>query len=222
MGPALALLTVYTYAKSMDDKSAAAGIGSAGAGFAGHMDDLNPPLDYGPSDFSVKHRFVNSVVYSLPVGRGKRYLGNMNKAENALIGGWQVSAITTFQTGFPFSMAASDPGAYLSFRACAQIEIGNPNPVSGKNINQWFNTAAFSQPAFGVYGNTGQQHTHATGNQQLGRWNGQRHSSSPNGSVSSSAWKRSIPLTTRSMESIPSRRPLVARVKMRSMQRWGI
>jgi len=153
-GTSLALLTVYTYAKSMDDKSAAAGIGSAGAGFAGHMDDLNPHLDYGPSDFSVKHRFVNSVVYSLPVGRGKRYLGNMNKAENALIGGWQVSAITTFQTGFPFSVAASDPGAYLSFGMRAN-ESGNPNPVGGKNIHQWFNTAAFTQPAFGVYGNTG-------------------------------------------------------------------
>src|SRR5256885_8698287 len=54
----LALLAVYTWAKSLDDKSAPAGIGSAGAGFAGHMDDRTPRLDYGPSDFSVKHRFV--------------------------------------------------------------------------------------------------------------------------------------------------------------------
>ena len=34
----LALLAVYTYAKSLDDKSAPAGIGANGAGFAGHMD----------------------------------------------------------------------------------------------------------------------------------------------------------------------------------------
>src|SRR6267142_2500587 len=103
-GSDLALLTVYTWAKSMDDKSAPAGIGSAGAGFAGHMDDRNPALDYGPSDFNVKHRFVNSVIYNLPVGRGKRFLGGMNRAADALIGGWQVSTITTFQTGFPFSV----------------------------------------------------------------------------------------------------------------------
>jgi carboxypeptidase family protein len=152
-GTGFSLLTVYTYAKSMDDKSAAAGIGSAGAGFAGHMDDLNPHLDYGPSDFSVKHRFVNSLVYNLPVGRGKRVLGNINRAEDMLIGGWQLSLITTFQTGFPFSVAASDPGAYLSFGMRAN-ETGDPNPSGGKSISQWFNTGAFSQPAFGVYGNS--------------------------------------------------------------------
>lgn len=146
----LALLTVYTWSKSMDDKSAAAGIGSAGGGFAGHMDDRNPSLDYGPSDFSVKHRFVNSLVYSLPVGRGKRYLGGMNKAADAAIGGWQVTAITTFQTGFPFSVFAPDPGAYQSFSMRAN-QVGDPN-LSHKSIGEWFNINAFSQPAFGVYG----------------------------------------------------------------------
>ncbi len=145
----LALLTVYTWAKSMDDKSAPAGIGAANA-FSGHMDDRIPSLDYGPSDFSVKHRFVNSVVYALPVGRGKRVLGNVNRFANLAVGGWQVSAITTFQTGFPFSVLAPDPGAYLSFNMRAN-QIGDPH-LSNKSINEWFNTAAFAQPAFGAYG----------------------------------------------------------------------
>jgi hypothetical protein len=147
----LALLTVYTWAKSMDDKSAPAGIGAANA-FSGHMDDRIPSLDYGPSDFSVKHRFVNSVVYALPIGRGKSVLGNANRIANLAIGGWQVTAITTFQTGFPFSVLAPDPGAYLSFNMRAN-QIGDPN-LSHKSINEWFNTAAFAQPAFGVYGST--------------------------------------------------------------------
>jgi hypothetical protein len=152
-GSELALLSAYTYSKALDDKSAPAGVGSAGAGFAGHMNDLNPSLDYGPSDFSVKHRFVNSAVYSLPVGRGKRFLGGMNKAGDLAIGGWQLSVIATFQTGFPFSINAPDPGAYQSFGMRAN-QVADPN--SGhKSINAWFNTAAFSQPAFGVYGNVG-------------------------------------------------------------------
>jgi hypothetical protein len=134
----------------MDDKSAPAGIGAAGAGFAGHMTDRIPSLDYGPSDFSVKHRFVNSVVYQLPIGRGKRVLGNINRAANLAVGGWQVTAITTFQTGFPFSGVAPDPGAYLSFGMRAD-QAGDPH-LSNKSINEWFNTAAFTQPAFGVYG----------------------------------------------------------------------
>src|SRR5207253_6476193 len=71
----LALLAVYTWAKSLDDKSAPAGIGSAGAGFAGHMDDRNPRLDYGPSEFNVNQRVVRSVVYSLPIRRSQRFHG---------------------------------------------------------------------------------------------------------------------------------------------------
>ncbi len=152
-GSELALLSAYTYAKALDDKSAPAGVGAAGAGFAGHMNDRNPSLDYGPSDFSVKHRFVNSAVYSLPVGRGKRFLGGMNRAGDLAIGGWQLSVIATFQTGFPFSINAPDPGAYLSFGMRAN-QTGDPH-ISHKSINEWFNTGAFSQPAFGVYGNVG-------------------------------------------------------------------
>ena len=162
-GSDLALLSAYTYSKALDDKSAPAGVGSAGAGFAGHMNDLNPSLDYGPSDFSVKHRFVNSAVYSLPVGRGKRFLGGMNKAGDLAIGGWQLSVIATFQTGFPFSINAPDPGAYQSFGMRAN-QVADPH--SGhKSINAWFNTAAFSQPAFGVYGNVGRNTLDAAGNQ---------------------------------------------------------
>ena len=104
----LTLLALYTYAKSLDDKSAPAGIGASGAGFAGHMDDLNPRLDYAPSDFNVKHRFVTSAVYALPFGRGKRFANGANKLEDLAIGGWQLSVIATFQQGFPFSVTATD------------------------------------------------------------------------------------------------------------------
>ena len=134
-------MSAYTYSKALDDKSAPAGVGAAGAGFAGHMDDLNPSLDYGPSDFSVKHRFVNSAVYSLPFGRGKHFLGGMNRAEDLAIGGWQLSVIATFQTGFPFSINAPDPGAYNSFGMRAnQVGIRNQSTraLASSSIRQPF------------------------------------------------------------------------------------
>lgn len=149
----LAWLSVYTWSKSLDDKSAAAGIGASGAGFAGHMDDRIPKLDYGPSDFYVKHRFVNSFVYQLPVGRGKKLLDDANRLSDLAIGSWEVTAITTLQTGFPFSVTASDPGAYLSFGMRAN-KVGDPGPAH-RSISEWFNTATFAQPLFGVYGNSG-------------------------------------------------------------------
>src|SRR5437879_13636766 len=69
----MAITSVYTWAKSLDDKSAAAGIGQgqAAAGWQGFLNNHDPARDYGPSDFSVGQRFVTSFVYQLPVGRGK-------------------------------------------------------------------------------------------------------------------------------------------------------
>jgi len=153
----LTLLGVYTYAKSLDDKSAAAGIGAAGAGFAGHMYDPIPRLDYAPSDFDVRHRFVTSAVYALPFGRHQHFLAGANKGEDLLLGGWQMSIISTFQRGFPFSVTATD----LSFGgANAYDSFGQRANQSGpahlvKSIRQWFNTSAFTQPAFGVLGDSG-------------------------------------------------------------------
>jgi hypothetical protein len=148
----LALLAVYTWAKSLDDKSAAAGVGSTNA-FAGHMDEHNPRLDYGLSDFDVNHRFVTSFVYQLPVGRGKHYGNSMSKAADLAIGGWQITGITTFQKGFPFSVLCNDNfGLLLSFtQRCNQVGPAG----SQHSITQWFNTSSFVQPLAGQFGNSG-------------------------------------------------------------------
>ena len=142
----LALLAVYTWAKSLDDKSAAAGVGSTNA-FAGHMDELNPHLDYGRSDFDVDHRFVASAVYQLPIGRGKHFGGNMNKALDLVVGGWQITNITTFQRGFPFSILCNNNLLDLTTFTQRCTQIGSPYP-SGfhKDINHWFNNTVSSGP----------------------------------------------------------------------------
>ncbi|HZR65694.1 MAG TPA: TonB-dependent receptor [Terriglobales bacterium] len=147
----MALLAVYTWAKSLDDKSAAAGVGSTNA-FAGHMDEHNPRLDYGLSDFDVNQRFVASAVYQLPLGRGKRYGNDMNKAADLALGGWQLTGITTFQKGFPFSVLCNDNfGLLLTFtQRCNQVGA----PGNEHSINQWFNTTSFVQPLAGQFGNS--------------------------------------------------------------------
>jgi hypothetical protein len=148
----MAFLTVYTWAKSLDDKSAAAGLGATNA-FAGHMDEHDPRLDYGPSDFDVPHRFVASYVYQLPFGRGKHYGGGMNKAADIAVGGWEVTGVTTFQKGFPFSVLCNDTlGLLITFTQRCN-EVGAPG--STHNINNWFNPASFVQPLPGQFGNSG-------------------------------------------------------------------
>jgi hypothetical protein len=153
----LAVTSVFTWAKSMDDKSAAAGVGATGTGYQGTMDNHNPSLDYGPSDFNVDHRFVSSFVYQLPIGRGKKVAGGVGRAANALVGGWEITGITTFQTGFPFSVQASDLGGSGVLDTQFQRASSTPGCAIHGSLTAQFqrlNPACFTQPLLGVYGDT--------------------------------------------------------------------
>jgi outer membrane receptor protein involved in Fe transport len=152
----LAITGIYTYAKSLDDKSAAAGVGATGSGYQGFEDNHNPNRDYGPSDFDVNHRFVASYVYQLPVGRGKKFLGGVNRAEDIAVGGWQLVGITTFQTGFPFAIGATDTNGLLgTVNQRANIVPGCNIHANLTKLFQRLNPACYQQPAIGVYGNSG-------------------------------------------------------------------
>ena len=152
-----ALLTfAYTWAKSTDTKSAAAGIGATGFnGWQGFLDNQDPERDHGLSDFDVDHRLVASFVYNLPVGNGERYAGDATGAKEALVGGWQLNGIYTWQHGFPLTVTAADLGGLNdSFGANRADLVGDPNS-GGNDIERWFNTAAFAQPAAGQFGSSG-------------------------------------------------------------------
>ncbi|MCC7154238.1 MAG: TonB-dependent receptor [Bryobacterales bacterium] len=153
-----ALFTVvYTWAKSIDSKSAAAGIGNDVAGWQGFLDNHNARRDRGRSEFDVDHRFVGSFVYQIPVGRGQKFGSQMHPVVDAIVGGWQVNGIVTFQSGFPMTIAASDVGGLNDTFGTNRADIvGNPYPEGfTKSIAKWFNTAAFLQPAAGFLGNSG-------------------------------------------------------------------
>ncbi len=151
----LLLNAVYTWSKSLDDKSAAAGIGNADIGWQGFMDNHQPQLDYGRSDYDVDHRFVASFVYQLPVGRGKRVGNSMNKAVDTVVGGWQLNGIVTMQRGFPYTIFGPDQSGVLATFGNRADLVGDPYP-SGfqKSVSQWFNTSAFAAAPVAVYGNS--------------------------------------------------------------------
>jgi hypothetical protein len=149
-----AVLVVYTWSKSLDSKSAAAGIGSTNS-YAGPMDSANPKTDYARSDFDVGQRFVASYAYNLPVGRGKKFGGSMNRAADIAVGGWEWTGIGTYQLGFPFSVMANDVDGLLMTPIQRADLIGKPNSGFTKSTKEWFNTAAFQQPLAGTFGNSG-------------------------------------------------------------------
>ena len=136
----------YTYAHALDDASSA-NLGSLNNG--DFRDQRFPFLEYGNSDFDVRHRFVMSYIYQLPFGRGKRFGAGASGVVNQLIGDWQVAGIVTAQTGNWFTItdaatnvSTSDGGGGVgAFQVRPNVE-GNPN---GKPCipGTLFNTCAF-------------------------------------------------------------------------------
>jgi hypothetical protein len=152
-----ALLTfAYTWAKSTDSKSAAAGIGASGFnGWQGFLNNHDPERDYGRSDFDVDHRLVGSFVYNLPFGSGERYAGSATGVKNAVVGGWQVNGIYTLQRGFPITITAADLGGLNDTFGTNRADLVGDPGSGGQSVTRWFNTVAFAQPAAGAFGTVG-------------------------------------------------------------------
>jgi hypothetical protein len=92
----LQFLAHYTYSKAFN-----------------HTDNyysVDQRIAYGPDDFSRDHVFVLSTVYELPVGKGKKFMGDANWLTNFLIGGWQVSNTTNWSGGLPFTASIGECG----------------------------------------------------------------------------------------------------------------
>jgi hypothetical protein len=98
--------------------------------------------------------FKGDVVYQLPVGKGRTFL-NRGGVVDALIGGWQVSAIFLVESGTPFTpiMGTQNQTGALAGTWYPNL-VGNPF-LSNPTIQEWFNTAAFAQPGPFTYGNSG-------------------------------------------------------------------
>src|SRR5262249_14736405 len=58
------------------------------------------------SGHDVPFSWVSSVVYELPIGKGKKIGGDLPGVVNAIVGGWQVSAISRISTGLPLQVTA--------------------------------------------------------------------------------------------------------------------
>lgn len=99
----------YTFSKWEDDSSAGANsfMGTLGAGLPQELDHLNKEWSVSAND--TPNRSVIGVVYKLPIGRGAFIGDHMGRALDSAIGGWQLSTITTFQSGQPLNIYMGNP-----------------------------------------------------------------------------------------------------------------
>jgi hypothetical protein len=130
----------YTYAKCLSDLN-------------NSLDSFNraewlPGWGIG-KDYALCNDFVNNVVhvygeYALPIGNGRAFLRNTNRAVNAVIGGWQLNYIFTYQSGQPFNVGC--PSSTSDF-GCDAFLVPGQNPYAGPhNQTKWLNPDAFAQP----------------------------------------------------------------------------
>jgi hypothetical protein len=94
----------------------------------------------------------------MPFGRGKTFGKDWNRLLDGLIGGWQVNGIYSYQTGFPISVTAANTCTNCGVNTIRPNNNGQSAELSGPvsaRLNEYFNTAVFSQPAPFTFGNTG-------------------------------------------------------------------
>jgi len=110
--------------------------------------------------FDVSRRLVIASVLDLPIGKGKKLLGNVSGFADKVVSGWGVDTIITFQTGFPIIIGGC-PGLLsnsgIPGAPCALANrIHMSSQTSGskdQKLAQWFDTSAFVAPTDYSYGN---------------------------------------------------------------------
>jgi hypothetical protein len=90
----LTVTSFFTMAKAIDEAS--------GDGAAGGVTLYNRRLEKARSDYDVARRWVTYTTYSLPFGRGRRFLSGGSGLVNKIAGNWNLSLIQTLETGAPF------------------------------------------------------------------------------------------------------------------------
>ncbi|MGC2659914.1 MAG: TonB-dependent receptor [Bryobacteraceae bacterium] len=117
------------------------------------------PLGYGNDDFTPHNQIVFAGNYDIPFGRGRKYGANINKAVDAVAGGWNISTITTYYSGIPFMPTIENYGAntqpYTGPNNRPNVGQGSPY-ASDQNRNQWItglSSGAYTLPASNTFGN---------------------------------------------------------------------
>jgi len=141
----------YTLSRSIDDASSIGGSGSVVA-----QNDQDLAAERGLSSFDQRHRFTGDFTYELPFGATKRWF--QSGAPAAVLGNWQLNGTVQLASGTPFTARilgdVHDVASGTNGTLRANYS-GLPITVSDPTTAEFFNTAAFSVPPPGTFGNAG-------------------------------------------------------------------
>jgi len=142
----LTFQSTWTWARNLADTESWPGSVFSGEVTGFQMNSYNLRGDYGNVGGTRKHRWITTMVDELPIGKGRRLLGNANGVLNGFVGGWRLSTIFLAQTGpflTPFLQYDTSENSHAGFNrpdVFGQPNLSNPTP------QRWFNANVFACP----------------------------------------------------------------------------
>jgi hypothetical protein len=126
------------------------------------QDNYNLDAEYATSLLDSPHKLVLAPIFELPFGEGKRWANG--RVADLLVGGWTLSAVVSFESGFPtptrYSSGVSDAhlGLFGSTWLRPNVTSGDPNTEGDLydrvgSATPWADTEGYERPAVGAFGN---------------------------------------------------------------------
>jgi hypothetical protein len=144
----------YTWSKALDTTDCC-----SGNIYNFYPDTQNAHLEWGRSSMDAEHNFIANYVWELP------FLRSHTDLTGKLLGGWQLSGITTFQTGLPIdpTLGIDQAGVGSTARQRPQV-VGSPFLGFGdRTVGRWFNPAGFVLPSIATFATTSRNFLSAPG-----------------------------------------------------------
>jgi Carboxypeptidase regulatory-like domain len=143
----LSMTSALTYQKGMAYYN-----GGDDDGFYGFYLNGQYHRNWGLNDFNRTVSYVQSYVYQLPFGKGKKFATNLTRGADMFVGGWQIEGILTLMTGTPFTVTYSS--TYLNLASGGTntpVQVGPATKLHGINTTSnggspWFDPTAFAAP----------------------------------------------------------------------------
>jgi hypothetical protein len=115
----------YTLAKSLDNGST---VESEGQGIGQLLNAFDHRQSLGFSNFDVRHQINSNFVIDLPFGRNRRWGSSVSPALNTLVGGWRLTGVVRWRTGFPFDVRNCCFATDFAVKGPATLKPGVPLP----------------------------------------------------------------------------------------------
>jgi len=132
----------YTLAKSEDmgsqvERGSGFGNASNGGNSGFLINSFDPELNYGTSDFDIRHQINTNWLAELPFGQGKRFGSGVNGFVNQIIGDWSVAGLLRWTSGFPFNVSNCRSCWATNWNLTGNAMLVDPNdlPETGTTRN---------------------------------------------------------------------------------------